>query len=73
MGILVATETIYVIRRLEFFVSTSQPLGRERAGDGVQSSVANALINHTYGTSIKTLNSGVLGASVLVNTLSTRM
>lgn len=41
---LVATETIHVIRRLEFFVSTSQPLGRERAGDGVQSSVASALI-----------------------------
>lgn len=56
---LVATETIHVIRRLEFLVSTSQPLGRERAGDGVQSSVASALINHAYGTSIKTLNNGV--------------
>ena len=56
---LVATETIHVIRRLEFSVSTSQPLGRERAGDEVQASVANDLINHAYGTSIQTLNSGV--------------
>lgn len=57
---LIATpETVHVIRRLEFSVSTSQPLGRERAGDGVQASVANDLINHAYGTSIQTLNSGV--------------
>ena len=46
---LIATETVHVIRRLEFSVSTSQPLGRERAGDGVQASVANDLINHAYG------------------------
>lgn len=56
---LVATETIHVIRRLEFLVSTSQPLGRERAEDGVQASVDNDLINHDYGTSIQTLNNGV--------------
>ena len=56
---LVATETIHVIRRLEFLVSTSQPLGRERAEDGVQASVDNDLSNHDYGTSIQTLNNGV--------------
>ena len=56
---LVATETIHVIRRLEFSVSTSQPLGRERAEDGVQASVDNDLINHDYGSSIQTLNNGV--------------
>jgi len=56
---LVATETIHVIRRLEFSISTSQPLGRERAGDEVQALMANDLINHACGTSRQTLNNGV--------------